>query len=74
MRVGLLHPKGDLDLSLPLPHAWEEVEHDLGLGTVLEAMAEGDAYLLEVVRKVLAQGLALDPAAIPHRFRKAISS
>lgn len=67
MRVGLLHPEQDLDLSLPLPHAWEEVEHDLGLGTVLEAMAEGDAYLLEVVRKVLAQGLALDPATIPHR-------
>ncbi|GAB5602293.1 DNA mismatch repair protein MutS [Thermus sp. FJN-A] len=67
MRVGLLHPEQDLDLSRPLPFAWEEVEHDLGLGTVLEAMAGGDAYLMEVARKVLAQGLSSNPATILYR-------
>ncbi|MDM7325175.1 MAG: DNA mismatch repair protein MutS [Thermus sp.] len=67
MRAGLLHPQEDLDLSRPLPFTWEEVEHDIGLGAVLEAMAEGDSFLEEVARKVLAQGLALDPAAILYR-------
>lgn len=67
MRVGLLHPEEDLDLKRPLPYAWEEVEQDLGLGTVLEAMAEGDAFLLEVARKALAQGFALGPETIRYR-------
>ncbi|UZX14665.1 DNA mismatch repair protein MutS [Thermus sp. PS18] len=67
MRVGLLHPDEDLSLAKPLPYSWAEVEHDLGLGTVLEAMAEGDTYLLDVARQVLAQGLSQEARVIHHR-------
>ncbi len=67
MRVGLLYPDRDLDLNHPLPFGWEDLEHDLGLGTLLETMGEGDAYLVEVARKVLAQGLHTGIPAILHR-------
>ncbi|WP_022797657.1 MutS-related protein [Thermus islandicus] len=67
MRVGLLFPDRDLRLNLPLPFAWEDLEQDLGLKAVLEAMAEGDNYLEEVARKVLAQGLTSDLSTILYR-------
>ncbi len=67
MRVGLLYPDRDLDLNHPLPFGWEDLEHDLGLGTLLETMGEGDAYLVEVARKVLAQGLHTGIPDILHR-------
>lgn len=67
MRVGLLHPGRDLDLTPPLPFAWEDVEHDLGLGSLLETMAEGDPFLREVARKVLAQGLSEPPEVARYR-------
>jgi DNA mismatch repair protein MutS len=67
VRVGLLFPDRDLDLAHPFPFGWEDVEHDLGLGDVYRAMAGEDGYLLEVVRKVLAQGLTSQAATVLHR-------
>lgn len=67
MRVGLLFPDRDLDLAVPAPFGWSDVEHDLGLGSVVETMAQGDSTVQEVVRKVFAQGPSVDEPIIVHR-------
>lgn len=67
MRVRLLHPGHDMELSPRLPDAlifW--TEDDLELGRVYDAMAAGDPFLLEVARKVVPLSVA-DTEIIVYR-------
>ncbi|HTQ17129.1 MutS-related protein [Mycobacterium sp.] len=67
MKVLLLHPERDFDLKPRLP--WQLsafIDDDLELGRLYDAMAAGDAFLLETARKVVPLGVA-DPDVIVYR-------
>jgi DNA mismatch repair ATPase MutS len=66
MKAYLIHRDRDLDLEQALPANVEAVTQDLELPTLFDAMARGDAYLRELVEKVLLSSLA-DPDAIRYR-------
>jgi len=67
MRVRLLHPDHDIDLSPRLPNALIFLtEDDLELQRLYAAMAGGDSFLLEVAKKVVRLSVA-DPDIIVHR-------
>jgi hypothetical protein len=61
-----MHPDRDLQLDREPPAAETDVEHDLGLAQLYEAMAGRDELLAAVVRQALADSLT-DPAAITYR-------
>jgi len=65
MKVFLLHPDQDFDLSSPLPPLIDDVIRDLGLPILFEAMAQGDEFVLQVVRQVVLSSLTeLTPNSI----------
>ena len=66
MKVFLLHPDRDFDLGAAPP--WNEAAliQDLELGTLLDAMAQGDAFLRTIAQRALLSSLA-DPPAIRYR-------
>jgi hypothetical protein len=67
MKVRLLHPERDLDLEPQLP--WQLralINDDLELGGLYDAMAAGDAFLLDTAKKVLPLGVT-DPDVISYR-------
>lgn len=66
MRVHLLHPDRPFDAEAPLPPHAADLEADLELGVILDAMAGGDAFLRETARRVLVAPVA-DLATIRHR-------
>jgi DNA mismatch repair ATPase MutS len=66
MKAYLMHRDSDLDLEQPLPANAEALKQDLELPTLFDAMARGDAYLRELVEKVLLSSLN-DPEAIRYR-------
>ncbi len=67
MRVRLLHPEDDFDLSPRLPNTLIFLtEDDLELRRLYNAMAGGDSFLLEVAKKVLPLSVA-DPDIIVYR-------
>jgi hypothetical protein len=67
MKVRLLHPERDEPLLASLPTTLGLiVEEDLDLGSIYTAMADGDAYLGEVARKVIQSSLT-DPDIIRYR-------
>lgn len=67
MRVRLLHPEHDIDLSPRLPNAVAFlIEDDLELTRLYNAMADGDAFLLDVAKKVVALSVT-DPDIILYR-------
>ena len=66
MRALLMHPERDLDLKRELPAGHEDLIADLELGTLLEAMAQGDELVREICRRELLFGLD-DIADIAHR-------
>jgi hypothetical protein len=67
MRVRLLHPEDDIDLSPRLPNTLIFVsEDDLELRRLYNAMAAGDSFLLEVAKKVVPLSL-VDPDIIVYR-------
>lgn len=68
MKAYLMHRDRDLDLERPLPEHAEDLEQDLELGTLLDAMARGDDYLRELGRRALLLPLA-DPDEIRYRQR-----
>lgn len=57
MRPLLLAPDSDLDLERELPHQTDVVAEDLGLETVLRAMAGGDELIHDVARHLLLESL-----------------
>lgn len=66
MRVHLLHRDRDLDWDAAPPADAEALEQDIGIATVLDAMAAGDPFLRETARRVLLSGLA-EPGDIRYR-------
>lgn len=67
MRVRLTHPDHDIDLHCALPAHESDLRQDLALDVLLRVMADDDAYLFEVVRKVLLLGMANDILTIEYR-------
>jgi hypothetical protein len=66
VKVRLLHRDGDFDFGAELPPGHDDLVADLELTTVLEAMAGGDKFVLDVVARVLLASLA-DPDEIRYR-------
>jgi len=56
MKVFLLYPDRDFDLSRGLPPNAKDLSQDLALDILFAAMAQGDQFLLEVVRRVVLHG------------------
>lgn len=57
MKVLLLHPLKDFETSYKLPPNLEDLIQDLDLYPLLEAMAQEDEFIFEVVRCVLFSSL-----------------
>lgn len=68
MKARLMHPERDFDLDAPLPAQAEDLVRDLGLDTLIEAMAAGDDFLARVAGVALLTGPD-DPAVITYRQR-----
>ena len=66
MRVFLLHPDSDFEVEWSLPDQADDLVADLGLEPLLNAMAAGDALLLQVARRALVASLC-DPEEIRYR-------
>jgi MutS domain V len=67
MKVRLLHPQGDVDLTSRLPWQIDAlITDDLELNRIYDAMADGDKFLLETAKTVLPQ-MITDPAVITYR-------
>ncbi len=66
MKAYLLYRDRDFDWAAGLPPGHEDLIQDLELGTLLQAMADGDKLLHEVATKVLLTCLD-DPEAIRYR-------
>jgi len=60
MKVFLLYPDRDMDLSGELPPNAADLTQDLALNALFEAMAQGDKFLFEVVRRVVLSSLHED--------------
>ncbi|MER3458058.1 MAG: DNA mismatch repair protein MutS [Chloroflexota bacterium] len=57
MKVFLLYPDQDFDLSVPLPPNVDDLTQDLFLNILFEAMAQGDKFLFQVTRQVVLSSL-----------------
>jgi hypothetical protein len=68
VKVYLLHRDQDFDFGADLPAWHEDLTQDLELTTLLNAMADRDAFLFDVCRKVLLACLN-EPEAIRYRQR-----
>jgi DNA mismatch repair ATPase MutS len=66
VKAHLLHHDADFNLNADLPPRSDDLIQDLELTAVLEAMAAGDKFLLEVSRRVMLASLT-DPDAIRYR-------
>ena len=69
MKVRLLHPNRDFDLEGVLPAHADEVYQDLEVGTLCEAMAAGDEFLLQVARQALLSCGGNDVETVRYRQR-----
>jgi hypothetical protein len=67
LKVRLLHPESDVDLEPQLPWRLNALTNDdLYLDRVYDAMAAGDAFLLEIAKKVVPLSMT-DPDIIIYR-------
>ena len=66
MKVLLMHQDTDVDLDAHPVWNEQDLTTDLEIDTLLDAMAGGDAFLLDVARRTLLAGLH-DPEAIRYR-------
>lgn len=66
MRVNLMFAERDFDPELPLPVRTSSLTADLGLGSILDAMAEGDRFLFDICRAAFFQSLTSE-AEIRYR-------
>ncbi len=66
MKAFLMYPDRDFDPAAELPVNEEDLAADLELGTLLDAMADGDKFLHAVARRGIHSGLA-SPAEITYR-------
>ncbi len=70
MKVFLLYPDKDFRPEGELPPGAADLERDLGLDIVFDAMAAGDEFLREVARRVILTGIDNPEAA---RYRREIT-
>jgi DNA mismatch repair ATPase MutS len=68
MKAFLMHPDEDFDLQRELPPNEGALTQDLELNMLCNAMALGDAFLFDVVKRALLSSLT-DPEAIVYRQR-----
>jgi MutS domain V len=68
MKAHLLYADQDFDTSAALPANHRDLASDLEMNTLLNEMAAGDRYLLDISRKVLLASL-LEPEQIRYRQR-----
>ena len=66
MKAFLMHRDEDFDIERELPANVQALTQDLELNTLLDAMAAGDRFLLEVTRRALFLSLR-EPEAIVYR-------
>ncbi len=66
MKAFLMYPDRDFNPAGELPSNEPDLATDLELGPLVEAMADGDAFLLAVARQGIHSGLA-SPAEITYR-------
>lgn len=66
MNVFLMHPNRDLVIEQEFPSHAQALMQDLELGTLLEAMAQGDRYLFQVAQHTLLSSL-IEPETIRYR-------
>lgn len=66
MKVHLMHPEQPFDPERKLPDHAPDVEADLGLGSLIAVMAQGDPFLEGLARSALFQSLT-EPNAIVYR-------
>jgi len=66
MKVFLMHRGRDFDWQAKLPANEQALTQDLELNTLLDAMARGDRFLLEVAKKAVLLSLK-DPEEIVYR-------
>jgi hypothetical protein len=66
MKAFLMHRDWDFDLESELPHNAEDLVQDLELSTLLNAMAAGDGFLFDMVKRAVLSSLH-DPDAIRYR-------
>ncbi|MFQ5341897.1 MAG: DNA mismatch repair protein MutS [Anaerolineae bacterium] len=57
MKVLLLYPDRDFDPEQPLPPHTDDLVQDLELNTLFNTMAQGDAFVFDVVKRVILSGL-----------------
>lgn len=69
MKARLLRSDRDFDLEGVLPVHADEVYQDLEVGTLCEAMADGDDFLLQVARHVLLSSGGNDVETVLYRQR-----
>ena len=68
MKASLLHEHQDFNFSAGLPTNYADLIQDLEMTTLLEAMAAGDTFLLEVSTRVMLSSVS-DPETILYRQR-----
>lgn len=66
MKAHLLYRDADFDAEAPMPAGAEDLEQDLELGYLLDAMADGDSFTRAVVRTALLHPVP-DPDAVRYR-------
>ncbi|NIA26314.1 MAG: DNA mismatch repair protein MutS [Gammaproteobacteria bacterium] len=66
MKVYLMHRDRDFDTQAEFPPNTDALSRDLGLDTLFGAMAGGDAFVLDVVKRAVLSSL-VDPDAIVYR-------
>lgn len=66
MKAHLLFPNDDLDLSIEQPAHQDDLDRDLGIDVVIEAMADGDQWFAQIARLVLTDSLS-DPSTVAYR-------
>jgi len=66
MKAFLMYKEQDFDIECPLPSHEQTLTQDLELNTLFDAMALGDTFLLNVIRKSVLSGMN-DPDKIVYR-------
>jgi hypothetical protein len=63
----LMHPDRNFEAEHPLPGHAPILQQDLGLDTILEAMADGDKFIVTIASNVLLNGSGTDAASLRYR-------
>jgi len=69
MKALLMHRDRDFDLQRGLPWNESVLTQDLELNTLLQTMAAGDKFLLDVARAAVLSGLQSDVDTVLYRQR-----